>query len=338
VLIKKNHKPIKRKSNLKALSVFSGGLDSILASELIRNQGIEVVAICFETPFFSSHRAKISAASMGLPLKVMDISERHLEIVKNPKYGHGGNMNPCIDCHALMFRIAGEMLPIEKAKFIISGEVLGQRPMSQNRKALSLVAVESGMKGLLLRPLSAKLLPLTIPEKEGWVDREQLMGFSGRSRKPQMKLAQEYQIDDYPSPAGGCLLTDMVFSKRLKDLLTENINPTKNAIELLKTGRHFRLDSHTKIVVGRNQAENQVILSRAQENDLILDTVSVPGPTVLLSGEKTEDLEQLAAVIAVSYSDAKDDELSEVVVREHNKEKTIKIKGKDKKEFKKLMI
>jgi len=310
----------------------------MLASELIRNQGIEVMALFFETPFFSSHRAKISAASMDLPIKVFDISERHFEIVKNPKYGHGENMNPCIDCHALMFRIAGEMLPREKAQFIISGEVLGQRPMSQNRKALSLVADESGMKGLLLRPLSAKLLPMTIPEKEGWVVREQLMGFSGRSRKPQMELAQKYHIDDYPSPAGGCLLTDIVFSRRLKDLLKADSNPSKKAIELLKTGRHFRLDNQTKMIVGRNQTENQVIRSLSQESDLILDTISVPGPTVLLCGKQTKDLEKLAAVIAVSYSDAKDDNISDVVIQKGNSEKTIKAKGKNKKEFRKFMI
>jgi len=310
----------------------------MLSSELIRDQGVEVVAIFFETPFFSSHRAKISAESMDLPFKVLDITERHFEIVKNPKHGHGENMNPCIDCHALMFRIAGEMLSAEKAQFIISGEVLGQRPMSQNRKALSIVADESGLKGLLLRPLSAKLLPLTIPEKEGWVDREQLMGFSGRSRKPQMALARQYRMDDYPSPAGGCLLTDIVFSNRLKDLLTDNRNPSKKEIELLKTGRHFRLDSQTKLVVGRNQTENQVIRSLSDESDLILDTLSVPGPTVLLSGKKTRDLEKLAAMIAVSYSDAKDDKISEVVIRKGGSEKTIRIKGKDKKEFRKLMI
>ena len=310
----------------------------MLASQLIRNQGIEVMAIFFETPFFSSHRAKISASSLDLPIKVFDISERHLEIVKNPKYGYGENMNPCIDCHALMFRIAGEMLPEEKAQFIISGEVLGQRPMSQNRKALSIVADESGMKGLLLRPLSAKLLSMTIPEQEGWVAREELMGFSGRSRKPQMELARKYHIDDYPAPAGGCLLTDIVFSRRLKDLLKENMNPSKNAIELLKTGRHFRLDSHTKIIVGRNQAENQVIRSLSQETDMIFDTISVPGPTVLLSGKQTKALEELAAVIAVSYSDAKDTMVSELVIRKGDSENMIKIKGKNKEEFKKFMI
>jgi predicted ribosome quality control (RQC) complex YloA/Tae2 family protein len=153
-----------------------------------------------------------------------------------------------------------------------------------------------------------------------------------------MELARKYHIGDYPSPAGGCLLTDIVFSRRLKDLLKENMNPSKNEIELLKTGRHFRLDSHTKIIVGRNQAENQVILSLSQETDLIFDTISVPGPTVLLSGKQTRALEELAAVIAVSYSDAKDALETEVVVRKGASEETIKIKGKNKEEFKGFMI
>lgn len=331
-------KPGERNTPVKALSVFSGGLDSMLASELVSRQGIEVTALFFETPFFTSHRARKSAASMDLPIKVIDITERHLEIVKNPKFGHGVNMNPCIDCHALMFRLAGEMLDREKAQFIISGEVLGQRPMSQNRRSLSLVAAESGMKGLLLRPLSAKLLPPTIPEQEGWVDRQELMDFSGRSRKPQMALAQKFHIHDYPAPAGGCLLTDIVFSRRLRDLLKANSNPSPNEIELLKTGRHFRLDKHSKIIVGRNQAENQIIGSLAQRDDLILDTLSVPGPTVLLSGEAGGEIEELAAVIAVSYSDARDDRPGEVVIRKGNIDRIIMVKGKDKKEFKKFMI
>jgi tRNA U34 2-thiouridine synthase MnmA/TrmU len=204
---------------MKALCVFSGGLDSMLASELIRAQGIEVLALFFETPFFASPQARKSAESIALPIKVVDITDTHLEMLKNPRHGYGGHMNPCIDCHALMIRTAGEMLEQEGASFIITGEVMGQRPMSQNLKALSMVASESGFQKLILRPLSAKRLPITLPEEEGWVDRERLLGFSGRSRKPQMELAERLHITEYPSPAGGCLLTDEVFSRRLKDPL-----------------------------------------------------------------------------------------------------------------------
>ena len=175
----------------------------MLAAELIRAQGIEVLALFFETPFFASPKARKSAQSIDLPIKVVDITDRHMQMLKNPKHGYGGHMNPCIDCHTLMIRIAGEMLEQEGASFIITGEVLGQRPMSQNLKALSMVAFESGFQKLLLRPLSAKRLPVTLPEEKGWVDREKLLGFSGRSRKPQMELARRLDMKDYPSTAGG---------------------------------------------------------------------------------------------------------------------------------------
>ena len=224
----------------------------MLAAELIRAQGINVLGLFFETPFFTSKKARESAQSMGLPFKVVDITKRHLDVVKRPKHGYGGNMNPCIDCHALMFKIAGEMLKKEGAEFVLTGEVMGQRPMSQNKKSLALIASESGIDGLLLRPLSAKRLPVTIPEEKGWVKRELLMGFEGRSRKPQMELAQALNIKSYPSPAGGCLLTEEVFSRRLKDLFSSQSDPDLREIELLRVGRHFRISPHTKIVVGRN--------------------------------------------------------------------------------------
>ena len=284
----------------------------MLAASLIRAQDIDVLAIFFETPFFTSPRARKSARSINLPLKVIDITQRHLTVVRNPKHGYGENLNPCIDCHALMLRCAGEMLSEEGARFIISGEVLGQRPMSQNRKALSLVAVESGFEGLILRPLSAKRLPMTIPEREGWVNRDKLMGFSGRSRKPQMGLAKSLGIEEYPSPAGGCLLTDQGFSRRLKDLIDSQPERGVRGIELLKLGRHFRLGPHIKLVVGRNKAENLAIQSLAKEDDLLLRTASIPGPTAVAIGELTPDMEMLAVAITVAYSDAEDDELTEV--------------------------
>jgi tRNA U34 2-thiouridine synthase MnmA/TrmU len=323
---------------MKALCVFSGGLDSMLASELIRAQGIEVLALFFETPFFASPQARKSAESIALPIKVVDITDSHLEMLKNPKYGYGGHMNPCIDCHALMIRTAGGMLEQERASFIITGEVMGQRPMSQNLKALSMVASESGFQKLILRPLSAKRLPITLPEEKGWVDRERLLGFSGRSRKPQMELAERLHITEYPSPAGGCLLTDEVFSRRLKDLLSASPHLALREIELLKLGRHFRIGPHTKLVVGRNEKENHTIHSLSKETDLMLRTVSVPGPTVLVLGDLTPEMEDLAASITVSYSDAGNDELTEVSLMGRGKNGVRMAKGRDKRGLSRYMI
>lgn len=322
---------------MKALLVFSGGLDSMMASQLIKAQGIDVQALFFETPFFRSPKAVRSAKSIDLPIKVVDITESHLEVVKNPAHGYGGNMNPCIDCHALMLRRAGEMLDQEGASFIISGEVLGQRPMSQNRKALSVVASESGYNGLILRPLSARLLPMTIPEEKGWV-KDGLMDLSGRSRKPQMALAKKFGIKEYPSPAGGCLLTEPVFSRRLKDLLLSKPAPEIREIELLKVGRHFRIGPKTKVIVGRNQAENQVIDSLTGREDLVLVTTAFPGPTVLVTGEASQDPVTLAAVITVSYSDSKTADITEVSVSGKGGEEKLRVRGENKEVLKRYMI
>jgi tRNA U34 2-thiouridine synthase MnmA/TrmU len=323
---------------MKALSVFSGGLDSMLAAQLMRAQGIDVLALFFETPFFSSKRAKISARAIDLPLKVVDITHRHLEVVKTPKHGYGGNMNPCIDCHALMFGIAGEMLDQESSQFVISGEVLGQRPMSQNKQSLALVASESALGGLLLRPLSAKHLPPTIPEEKGWVKRELLMDFQGRTRKPQMELAKRFNIKDYPSPAGGCLLTEKVFSRRLKDLLSAQNDPDRKDIELLKLGRHFRIGTNTKLIVGRNKSENEEIQSLSQKSDLLLTSMSVPGPTVLVSGIYSDASVRLAAAITVAYSDVATSESIAVRVIKGSDDRVLRVPVHDKAEFKRYMI
>ncbi len=310
----------------------------MLASALMRDLGIEVQALFFETPFFPSQKAGRSARAITLPLKVINITERHLEVVKSPKHGYGENLNPCIDCHTLMLRMAGEMLEEEGAHFIISGEVVGQRPMSQNRKTLSLVASESGFEGHILRPLSAKLLPSTIPEEKGWVKRDELMDFSGRSRKPQMELARRFNITDYPSPAGGCLLTDKIFSRRLKDLFASGSNLEIREIELLKLGRHFRIGSSTKMIVGRNKMENQTIRSLSKETDLLLWPISVPGPTVLILGDFFPGLEELASISAVSYSDAGDGEVTEVSLSTKGIDTILRVRGRDKKELRRYMI
>lgn len=310
----------------------------MLAAGLIRAQGIDVLGLFFQTPFFTSKKARESARSMDLRLKVVDITKPHMEVVKRPKYGYGGNMNPCIDCHALMFRIAGEMLEEEGADFVLTGEVLGQRPMSQNKKSLGLINSESGLGRLLLRPLSAKRLPLTIPEEEGWVKRELLMDFQGRSRKPQMELAKGLSITGYPSPAGGCLLTEKIFSRRLKDLLASYRDPPLREIELLKFGRHFKIAPRTKIVVGRNKRENEAIRVLSEEKDLVISSVSVPGPTVLLLGEVSDDSLDLATSITVAYSDVGEREVSDVKVSAEMGEEILSVRVRNKNEFRRYMI
>ena len=323
---------------MKALSLFSGGLDSILSVKVIEEQGVDIIGIFFETFFFSSEKAAQSAHYIGLPLHVIDITDRFLPILLSPQHGYGKGLNPCIDCHKLMFKIAGEMLEEEGADFIISGEVLGQRPMSQNLRSLSLISHDSGLKDLILRPLSAKRLPETLPEKKGWVMREKLLGLSGRSRKPQIALAKEFGIKEYPTPAGGCLLTEVVFSRRLKDLLSRDPKFLRRDIQLCKWGRHFRINERVKIVVGRDQKENGMITSLIEAGDTVLTVESFPGPTVLATGELSFEEIQLAASITVSYSDAVIGQSVVVQLKRDSKHWTVLATGKEKSNFHQLMI
>jgi len=323
---------------MKALSLFSGGLDSILSVKIIEEQGVDVIGIFFETSFFSSEKAAQSAHYIGLPLQVIDITDRFLPIVLSPRHGYGKGLNPCIDCHKLMLKITGEMLKEKGADFIISGEVLGQRPMSQNLRSLSLISHDSGFKDLILRPLSAKRLPETLPEKKGWVMREKLLGLSGRSRKPQIALAKKFGIKEYPTPAGGCLLTEVVFSRRLKDLLSRDPKFLRRDIELCKWGRHFRINERVKIVVGRDQKENGMITSLIEAGDTVLTVESFPGPTVLVTGELLPEEIQLAASITVSYSDAAIGQSVVVQLKRDSKHWTVLATGRKKSNFHQLMI
>ena len=323
---------------MKALAVFSGGLDSLLAAQLMRAQGIDVLAVFFETPFFRPQKARQYASGIDLPLRVVDITEPHLTMVMSPKHGYGENMNPCIDCHALMIRTAGDLLEEEGARFIVTGEVLGQRPMSQNRKALTVVESESGYPGLVLRPLSAKRLPPTVPEQEGWVDREALKGFSGRSRKPQMALARELGIPDYPSPAGGCLLTDQTFSTRLRDLLGTDPRPRVRDIEALKVGRHFRIGPSTKVIVGRNKRENQDLQALAGRGDTLIRPVGVPGPTALVPGGAERPEMETAAAITAAYSDVEEGGRAEVRLGDVDGETILAVSPRPKETFRDRMI
>lgn len=307
----------------KSIGLISGGLDSILGAKIILEQGIEVMGISFRTPFFSSQGAEQAAKSLGVPLRVLDITGPHLEMLRHPKYGYGSNMNPCIDCHALMLREAGRAMEEEGGDFLFTGEVLGQRPMSQNKSALKVVEKESGYEGRILRPLSAKLLPETIPEKEGKVARDKLLDIRGRSRKRQMELAKRYHIREYLSPAGGCLLTEPIFSRRLRDLFQHEASFGIKDIELLKVGRHLRLSADVKVIVGRHADDNEKISRMAAPGDDLLKVKGYPGPLLLIpSGGGSEDLKR-ASSLCIRYSDAPKDEVVTVIWTRDGREQQV---------------
>jgi len=265
----------------RALLLFSGGLDSILAAKILAEQGVEVKGLTFKSYFFDASQAKKAARELGIKLKVVDFSKEHLKVVQSPKYGYGQSMNPCIDCHLLMLKYAKRIMKKEGFDFVATGEVLGERPMSQNKKALLLLERESSLSGYLLRPLSAKLLAQTIPEQRGLVKREKLLDIFGRSRKRQIELAKKFKIKEYPAPAGGCLLTDLEFGKRLKELFKRCSRPSDSDIYLLRYGRHFWKEK-ILIVVGRDEKENKAIKRLAQKRDILVEMENYPGPTALL--------------------------------------------------------
>ena len=316
----------------KAIALFSGGLDSTLAILTILRQGIDVTALTFLTHFgcdisdkFSCSKNPFAAAEkFGFQVKLCHLADKFIEIVKKPKFGHGRNMNPCIDCRILMLKEAKELMNITGADFIITGEVIGQRPMSQMRKTISLIDKEAGVSGIVLRPLSAKLMEPTTPEVNGIVDREQLYAFHGRSRKQQMALAREFGLTDYPLPGGGCLLTEPNYSYRLRELFEHNPDPSLNELHFLRVGRHFRISPSCKIIVGRDEKENDKIEQLAGDDDYLLKVENFGSPVTLLSGIDAENYIYLAASICARYSDAK--HLPEVGVTVFNKSKPSIIK------------
>ncbi|UCH32486.1 MAG: hypothetical protein JSV05_03660 [Candidatus Bathyarchaeota archaeon] len=295
---------------MRGLALLSGGLDSTLATKLLQEQGIDVVAINFKSPFCLCGKGGCGAAGiakqLGVHLKTITIGEEYLEMIRNPKHGYGKNMNPCIDCRIFMLKKAKEMLKELGASFLFTGEVLGQRPMSQHRKALEIIEKEAGLEGMILRPLSAKSLPETEAERKGWVDREKLLDISGRSRKLQLQLASDFGLRDFPCPAGGCLLTSKEFAMKIKDLFKYNKQVTLNDISLLKIGRHFRFGKN-KIIVGRNEAENKQLMKLKQESDYFFEVPNCGSPITLLQGQKGKVAIEKAAALTLRYSDQKDD-------------------------------
>ena len=266
----------------RGLSLLSGGLDSQLAVCVLREAGAEVEGVTFSTPFFAPEAARKAAAALGITLHVVDFTDDEIALIKNPPHGFGGAMNPCIDCHARMIARAGEMMAAAGYDFVATGEVLNQRPMSQNRQSLGVVEKCSGLTGRLIRPLCAQLLEPTIPEQQGLIDRTKLLGLSGRRREPQFELAKKYGLVDYPSPAGGCKLTEKGFGRRLKDLLDHEGLDDRRLVELLNIARRYRLPGGTGVILGRDANENAMLKAAARPGNTLLVPTSVPGPTALI--------------------------------------------------------
>jgi tRNA U34 2-thiouridine synthase MnmA/TrmU len=316
-------------TRVKALALLSGGLDSILATEMILKQGVEVTAFNVRSPFCLCKKdgcAAVDAAKqLNVPLKVVAAGNDYFRMLRKPKHGYGRNMNPCIDCRIFLMKKAKKYAKEIGADFIFTGEVLDERPMSQHYPAMMLIEKEGGLKGKVLRPLSARLLPETEVEKKGLVDRSKLMDIQGRSRKPQFKLAGEYNIKDYPCPAGGCLLTYEEYAKKIRDLFTYKKRVSMADIALLRVGRHFRAGKN-KIVVGRNEAENKLLVARKTASEYYFELPEIVGPVTILQGPKTKKAVETAAKLTAYYSDAKTGEVKVNFGREAlNKSLTVSV-------------
>jgi len=310
----------------------SYGLDSILALKIMKEEGLDVVGVHFATWFSRDKHTELDDlpdeyTTMDIRVLNIDISNEYLDILLHPKHGYGRAVNPCIDCKILFLRKARELLKTLNADFVATGEVVGQRPMSQKSKTMRLIEEESGLKGWLLRPLSAKLLEETIPERLGWVNRNNLFGVAGRSRIKQFNLAAKYGIREYPTPAGGCLLTEKEFGNRFKDLLAHRKKIEINDIIVLRYGRHFRISANCKLVVGRNQKEND-FLKRIKWGNLKIDISNTPGPYSIIECKQYESHLQIALEIIARYADyiGKTDRIDFKIYNDNN-EKAITYRG-----------
>ncbi len=304
---------------MKALALFSGGLDSMLAIKLITMQNIEVLALNMNIGFGSridiSELMKERAKMAGADFEIIDVRDYYLKnILFEPKFGYGKNFNPCIDCHGFMFKTARELLDTYGASFLITGEVVGQRPMSQRSDALKSVQKLAGdEEGLILRPLSAKIMDPTKPEVEGWVDREKLLGISGRSREIQLSLAKKFGWDDFEKPGGGCLLTDINFTKKIRDFIAHD-NMSVEDIDILKNGRHLRLPDGAKLIIGRDKEENERIENIQVTKYIFLKATQIPGPSSLISKNATKEDLELAARIILTFAKTEKEKEYEVRV------------------------
>ncbi|NTV28602.1 MAG: hypothetical protein HGA80_00785 [Candidatus Omnitrophica bacterium] len=287
------------KVRCQAVGLLSGGLDSALAAAVLKGQGIEVHAVFIEMPWGcgKSGRVRAVAEELGVPLKVILLGDDYLEILRNPRFGFGSAFNPCIDCHIYMIRQAAGYMRELGAEFVFTGEVLGQRPMSQRFQALQCVEKEAGIPGRLLRPLSAAFLEPTLPEQQGLVDRSRLPAIEGRSRKVQYDLARRLGVTSFAQPGGGCLLTEKHFGARIKDVLSRGCEYIQ-ATAVLGLGRYFRLDERTFVIVGRDERENAKLQSYAVSGDVLFRSETFPGPVALLRGDDSaETLAQAAGLV-----------------------------------------
>lgn len=313
---------------VKAVGLLSGGLDSALAARVVRDLGVDVQGLYFSMPWGCCDKSKAQAAaeSLGIKFMVLQLDERYLEVVKKPKYGYGTALNPCVDCRIHMFSRAQKYMTAVGAEFVFTGEVLGQRPMSQMRQSMRTIEKGSSLEGRLLRPLCAQFLEPTIPEKEGLVDREKLLDLSGRSRSRQIELAKQYDISDYLPPAGGCLLTDKNFARRMKDTFEHGYRNFRETIAL-KWGRHFRISKDFKVILGRDEEENSSLCAFAHPDDYTLELPDKRGPTLVLKGYfPSEEILKTAAGLIQRFSRHKDAESVEVeywLVRDQQQVKTI---------------
>lgn len=291
-----------------AIGLISGGLDSILALRLMQDQGLGIEAMHVILPVHGPQTlawVKEVTARMGVPLSLVDAETEFLAVVRRPRHGYGAGMNPCLDCHVLLLRLAAARMREVGAALVFTGEVLDERPMSQHQQGLDLVERKSGLVGRLLRPLSAQLLPPTIPEQAGLVDRGRLLGISGRRRLEQFALARHYGIDAYPPPAGGCFLTKADSARRLRAAMDHRADFSPSDFYLVRLGRHFRLPPRARAVVGRDEGENARIAALAEEGDLLFEVPDIGGPVTLLRGEVNEETVRLAAAITAGHSDAR---------------------------------
>lgn len=323
---------------IKGIGLLSGGLDSMLAVKVLQEQQIELLAITFVTPFFGAEKGIAAAEKAGVEMRSLDISEAHIAMLKSPRYGYGSQMNPCIDCHGLMLREAGKVMETEGAQFLFTGEVLGQRPMSQRRDSLRSVEKLSGLTGRILRPLSAKLLPPTIVEEQGLVDRSMLLDVQGRSRRRQKELARKYGLTDYPQPGGGCMLTNEGFSNRLRELLGARPGASVEDVEIIKWGRAFMLPGKTLCMVGRQQSENDKLESLARVTDILLWPINYPGPTCLLLAPDGPENIEMASALAASYSQAPKEAQVDVQWTRGHDTGTCRPEAKSKDIFKHMLI
>ncbi|MDA8098785.1 MAG: thiamine biosynthesis protein [Nitrospiraceae bacterium] len=291
-----------------AIALISGGLDSIIAARLVREQGFHVTGLYFTSAFSKSYgnehhtHAALASRSAGIDLRIIDLGQPYIDLIRTPRHGYGKNINPCIDCKIHMLQQARTVMEEVGSPFVITGEVLGQRPMSQRRDTLNVIERESGLRGRILRPLSAALLPPSQAEQDGVIDRSRFLGISGRGRTVQLQLAERYNLQGFSAPAGGCLLTDKNFAEKLRDLFGDKEVVTSRDIRLLILGRHFKFGKDTRIVLGRNSRENEILLDLADEGYDLFTPHQFPGPVAVLDGPDTPEIRQAVGRLILIYS------------------------------------